>query len=459
MAELNAQRIAEWTGGKILQGSPSVLFSGYSIDSRRAKKNQLFFAISGERDGHDFVNHAAGKGAAGAVVSRKTNLPGSHFTVIQVDDTLSALQILARSFLRHHSVRVVGITGSTGKTTTKEFAAFLLSDSYQVLKSEGNYNNHLGLPLSVLNLQTGHEIAVLEYGMSSPGEIQSLTKIAPPDVAVITNVHPVHMEYFESLDKIALAKQEILEGIKPGGTAILNQDDPLVRKMNTGKAGKVIRFGTNEAGDVTARNIHLQGWEKINFDLFYAGQYHPASIPFFNRGYLSNFLAAASVSLEFSVPADTVVSQAAELTPFDMRGCLLFPGRDIKLIDDSYNSNPAALDEALKSLAVLPGQRRIAVLGDMLELGKHTEQYHLQAGQTAGKLGIDILVTAGKLASLMAEGARRAGLSGHRIYSYANASEAADNFPHLVKPGDVILVKGSRGIRMEKIINKLKGMH
>jgi len=213
MAELNSRQIAEWTRGKILQGSSSVLFSGYSIDSRLVKKNQLFFALSGEKDGHEFVGHAARNGAAGAVISKNTRFPESPFAVIQVNDTLKALQTLAHTLLEKNPVPVVGITGSTGKTTTKEFAAFLLSERYQILKSEGNYNNHLGLPLSILNLQPGHELAVLEYGMSSPGEIKALTNIAPPDVAVITNVHPVHMEFFESLDQIALAKQEILDGM------------------------------------------------------------------------------------------------------------------------------------------------------------------------------------------------------------------------------------------------------
>ncbi len=459
MAELNARQIAEWTNGRIQQGSPSVRFSGYGIDSRRIKSNQLFFAVSGERDGHAFIRHAAQQGAAGAVVSREISDPGHEMTLIRVDDTLSALHNLARSLLKEHPLRVVGITGSTGKTTTKEFTAFLLSQRYQVLKSEGNYNNHLGLPLSILNLQPGHEIAVLEYGMSAPGEIMDLTKIAPPDTAVITNVHPVHLEHFESLDKIASAKQEILAGMKSGGTAVLNQDDPLIRKMNTDKAGKVIHFGTNGSGDIKARNIHLQGWEKIDFELFYMEKYYPASIPFFNRGYLYNFLAAAAVSLEFSIDGDDLVSRARELHPFDMRGQLLFPGRNTKVIDDSYNSNPAALDEALKTLAVLPGKRKIAVLGDMLELGKNAEEYHLQAGRTAAKLGIDILAAAGELASCIAEGARNAGLPSHRIYTYANSSEAARKFPALVQPDDVILVKGSRGIKMEKIIDELKRIH
>lgn len=458
MAELTAQQVADWTGGKILQGSPSTRFTGYGIDSRRMKKSQLFFAIAGDRDGHEFVEHAARNGAAGAVISQSVCLPDSRFTLIQVGDTLKALHHLASRLIKKHPARVVGITGSTGKTTTKEFTAYLLSGRYQVLKSEGNYNNHLGLPLSILNLKPGHEIAVFEYGMSAPGEITELTKIAPPDVAVITNIHPVHMEFFESLEKIALAKQEILAGMKPGGTAVLNRDDPLIRKMSTEKAAKVINFGTNGTGDIRTRDIHIQGWEKITFDLYYSGQFHRASIPFFNRGYLYNFLAAAAVSLEYSLPAETVVSRGAELRPFDMRGRLLFLSREIKLIDDSYNSNPSALNEALKSLAVLPGKRKIAVLGDMLELGKKTEQYHLQAGQTAAKLGIDMLVTAGKLAALMAEGARRAGMPEQRIYSCADSTEAADKFSPLVKPGDVILVKGSRGIHMENVIHKLEGM-
>ncbi len=456
MAELNVEQTAAWTGAKILQGRPSLRFTGYSIDSRRVKKGELFFAVSGERDGHEFIEHAAQKGAAGAVVSRKISTLPSRFAVIQVDDTLAALQSLARSVLEHHPARVVGITGSAGKTTTKEFTAFLLAGSYQVMKSEGNYNNHLGLPLSVLNLQPGHEIAVLEYAMSSPGEISALTKIAPPDVAVVINVHPVHLEYFDNLNQIARAKEEILHGMKPGGTAILNQDDPLVRKMSTKKAGKVIRFGTTGKRDIKAGHIHQEGGEKIHFELFYSGKNHSAFIPFFNRSYLTDFLAAAAVSLEFSIPAEDVIARAAGLQPYEMRGCLHFPGKDIKLIDDSYNSSPAALDEALKSLVLLPGKRKIAILGDMLELGKNEIQYHLQAGRTAAEMGIDLLATVGNLAYFMAEGSREAGLPAHRVYSYKNSSEGAAEIPSLAEPGDVILVKGSRGIHMEKITDALK---
>ena len=259
MAKLRLDEIARIAGGAILRGSPGLTFESFGIDSRLAAADELFFAVIGKRDGHDFVGAAADRGAAGAVVSRRVPLSAKDFGLVQVEDTVAALQALARDVLGRRPVKVVGITGSVGKTTTKEFTAALLAGRLRVLKSEGNFNNHLGLALSLLRLGQDDEAAVLEMGMSAAGELRTLTRIAPPDIAVITNVSPVHLQFFKGLDDIALAKKEILDGAKPGATAVLNGDDPLVMKIASGFPGRRVTFGRTRGCDVRAEDVIVPG--------------------------------------------------------------------------------------------------------------------------------------------------------------------------------------------------------
>ncbi len=456
MTELRLNQLAAKMNGKIEQGDPSSKFSDFSIDSRDIKKGSLFFALKGQRDGHDFIPDAVKNGARGAVVSKDLSSMENNTAYIKVDHTLKALQRLAHRVLLEHEVKVIGITGSTGKTTTKEFTAKLLKKKYHTLKSLGNFNNHIGLPLSLLRLNKDHEAAVLEYGMSHKGEILTLIRIAQPDIAVICNVYPVHMEFFENIHQIADAKKEILDGMNPDGTAILNGDQPLILSMMKSLRKKPVLFGLTDKCDVKACNIHVHSLEKMSFDFFCMGRQARTFIPFSNRGYLYNFLAAAGTASIMSVPFDHIVETGKKLKPSDNRGEILCLADNIKVINDSYNSNPVALEEALKSLSVQKGGRKIAVLGDMLELGERQKDFHRAAGKSAALNRIDMLITVGPLAKHMAEGALDSGMALNHILSFSDSEEAAREIPSLLKENDTVLIKGSRGVHIEKIVNSLK---
>ncbi|MGB8952903.1 MAG: UDP-N-acetylmuramoyl-tripeptide--D-alanyl-D-alanine ligase [Candidatus Aminicenantales bacterium] len=455
MAELRLDQVARKIRGEILQGAPSLLFHKFNIDSRLTEPGELFFALIARRNGHDFIRQAADKGARGAVISQTVSLPDRNFALIRVNDTLEALQALAGKVLSEHSIKVVGITGSIGKTTVKEFTAALLARDTAVLKSEGNFNNHLGLALSLLRLEKFHQVAVLEMGTSAPGEIRALTRIAPPDVPVLTNIHPVHLEFFNTLENIALAKKEILEGTKPGGTAVLNGDDPLVQKVSRNWNGKKIYFGFSPRMDIQARNIKAMGYDGITFDLKYGKKKERLLVPVLYESYLYNLLAALGVAYALAFPMDRVVGQVHSLKHLSGRGIVHHMENSIAVIDDTYNSNPVALESALKGLAALPAKRKVAVLGDMLELGENEKSFHTQAGKQVVDWGWNLLVTVGPLSRHMAEGARAAGMSPTQIYSFPDSDEASAHIMDLVREGDLLLVKGSRGIKTEKIIQTL----
>jgi UDP-N-acetylmuramoyl-tripeptide--D-alanyl-D-alanine ligase len=455
MVEIRLDELAVRMNGRILQGDPDRMFRRFGIDSRLTVPGELFFAIPARRDGHDFIRDAAARGAAGAVISRDVPLPGGDFALIEVDDTVAALERLARSALAGQKVKVVGITGSVGKTTTKEFSASLLSRRFSVLKSEGNFNNNLGLALSVLRLEPAHEAAVLEMGTSGFGEILALTRVAPPDVAVITNVNPVHLEFLHDMEGVARAKKEILEGIRETGVAVLNADDPWVQKIGRDWQGRRLAFGFGPDVDVQAASVRTLGQDGIAFELRCLGEKAQVRPGFFYEEYVSNLLAAVGVCVALDVPFETIVEGISALSPLERRGGLVRLARGIRLIDDSYNSNPRALEAALKGLAALPAARRVAVLGDMLELGEREREYHLAAGRQVVESGWDVLVAVGTLGALIAEGSRAAGMDGRRISVFPTAGEAATAATALVREGDLVLVKGSRGIHMEQIADRL----
>jgi UDP-N-acetylmuramoyl-tripeptide--D-alanyl-D-alanine ligase len=456
MARLRLDEVARIAGGTVLQGAPDLAFESYGIDSRRAAPGELFFAIPGRRDGHDFVAAAAGRGAAGAVVTRPVAVPDARFGLVRVGDTVAALQALARVVLVRQPLVIVGVTGSTGKTTTKEFAAALLAARFRVHKSEGNFNNHLGLALSLLRLEPGFDAAVLEMGMSAAGEIRALTRIAPPDVAVITNVSPVHMQFFESLDAIALAKKEILDGAKPGATAVLNGDDPLVAGIAAGFAGRKVTFGLGPGSDVRAENIERTGYSGFEFLLRYGQASTRISLPFINEAAVANLLAAAAVSFALGLRLDDISPVIPGLRPLAGRGLLVETADGVRVYDDSYNSNPRALEAVLSSLAALPAARKVAVLADMLELGDGGQEFHRRAGETAARTGWDVLVAVGPLAAFIADGAVAAGMAAAAIHRFADAAAAAAAIATIVRYGDLVLVKGSRGMRTETVVDALK---
>jgi UDP-N-acetylmuramoyl-tripeptide--D-alanyl-D-alanine ligase len=456
LVELGLDQIAEKMNGTILQGSPSLTFVKFNIDSRLTEPGELFFALKANRNGHDYIPHALEKGAAGAVISEQVSLPQKNIALIQVEDTLQALQRLAKEVLGDHKIKVVGITGSTGKTTTKEFAASLLSSHLHVLKSEGNFNNELGLPLSLLNLNNSHEVAVLEMAMSAPGEIRALTRIAAPDVAVITNISPVHLQFFKSIEEIGLAKKEILEGTKENGAAVLNGDDLRIEKIAQDWEGRKILFGLSSHCEIRAQEIQKLGFEGMHFELIYGENKGTIRFPFFYESFLYNFLAAAAVAYSLSVPEEGIHDSIKNLEPFPRRGILISLQKNIKLFDDSYNSNPKGLESALKGLADLPSKRRVAVLGDMLELGEDEVEFHIQAGKQVARWGWDCLITVGFLSRHMAEGALSSGMNKNQIFSFRDSEEVAKEIWNLVHDGDFVLVKGSRKIQTEKIVDKMK---
>jgi UDP-N-acetylmuramoyl-tripeptide--D-alanyl-D-alanine ligase len=456
VVELNMNEVAQLTGGKILQGSPSVRFHTFNFDSRLSQPGELFFALIARRNGHDFLAEAVRKGASGAVISQNITAPDQNIALIQVNDTLLALQNLAQKVIADHPAKVVGITGSIGKTTTKEFIANLLACHFNVLKSEGNFNNHIGLPLSILKLQDTDQIIVLEMGMSHPGEITRLTQIAPPDIAVITNINPVHLEFFPDMEGIARAKREILEGMKTNGTAILNGDDPYTEKISGDLEQTKLLFGLSAKNDIRARNIQRRGTGGISFDLHYGRKKEEMFIPYLYKSFLSNFLAASAVAYALSIPLEHLKTQTSTLKPFPMRGEVLQLKNDIILVDDSYNSNPAALESALKDLAELETERKVAILGDMLELGKKEIDYHLKAGKQVKENNWNLLITVGPLSRYMAEAACQAGMRKEQVLSYENAEEAATRVEFFLRSGDLVLVKGSRGMKTEKIVERLK---
>jgi UDP-N-acetylmuramoyl-tripeptide--D-alanyl-D-alanine ligase len=455
MVELRLDEIAAKMNGHILQGDLSRVFRRFNIDSRLTQPGELFFAIRARRDGHEFIPAARDKGAGGAVASHDIPAPDGNFALIRVPDTVAALAELAQQVLAEHPVRVVGITGSIGKTTTKEFAAALLSRRFRVIKSEGNFNNNLGLALSLLRLEPGHEVAVLEMGTSRFGEILALTRIAPPDIAVITNVNPVHLEFLGDLEGVARAKKEILEGTRRDGVAVLNGDDPRVREIGRDWTGRRLTFGFGPGLDVQAASVRLLGQEGMAFELLCLGKKADVRLAFIYQDYLYDLLAAVGVCAALNMPLEAIVAGIPELHPLAKRGGLIRLARGIRLVDDSYNSNPVALEAALKGLAVLPAGRRVAVLGDMLELGEKEAEYHRAAGKQVVESGWDVLVAVGPLGRHLAEGARAAGMDDHSILLFSTAEEAVSQISPLVREGDLILVKGSRGIHMERIAERL----
>jgi UDP-N-acetylmuramoyl-tripeptide--D-alanyl-D-alanine ligase len=455
---LRIEDVATATGGRLTAPSARRDLTGVSIDSRTVRPGEVFFAIAGPRfDGHAFLAQAAAAGAAAAVVHGDVVAPPG-LGLVRVQDTTKALADLARHVRVSADVPVVAITGSAGKTTTKEMTAALLATRGPVLKTEGNLNNQYGLPLSLLRLATEHTAAVLELGMSAAGELRALSALARPDVAVITMVAPVHLEFFDSLEAIAAAKAEILEGLAPGGVAVLNADDPLVRKIGDGKIGRahrgrVVWFGRDRRYDVSAE--HWRGTvHGMRFDLRVGGETVDVALPMPGPHFLSNFLAAAAVAHHLGIGADAIVRAATEMKPARHRGQVLALAERITLLDDCYNSNPAAVEAAVTALGMAAPGRRVAFLGDMLELGPTGPELHRQTGERIAP-GLQALVASGPLAAHFVEGARGAGMKEDALAAFPDSAAAAAAAPRLVRPGDAVLVKGSRGARMEAVVDAL----
>jgi len=424
--------------------------SSYSIDSRSVGAGQIFFAVKGERlDGHDFVGEALEKGAVAAIVRRdRLGCYADKTRLLAVEDTLVALQTLATAVRRLWGRPLVAVTGSAGKTTTKEAIAHVLGNRFGVLKSEGNFNNHFGLPLMLLKLEPQHAVAVIEMGMSHAGEIRALARIAQPEIGVVTNVAPVHLEFFDSIAEIARAKFELIESLPASGTAILNADDPYVSQFARGFKGKKVMYGTHAAADVRAENIQPKGVEGLEFDVLIGSVREHAALPLVGAHNVLNALAAVAVGVKRGLKPSEAVGALATLTAADKRGQVLQLG-NITVINDCYNSNPTALNAMVDALAAMPAQRRIVVAGEMLELGPAAEEMHRAAGKHVAGKRIDVLVGVRGLAQAMVNGASRAGT---RAEFMATPEEAGEWLAREARNGDVVLLKASRGVKLERAL-------
>ena len=427
------------------------LVDRYSIDSRTIAPGALFFAVKGERlDGHDFVSSALENGAVAAVVRQdQWHRFRGNPRLLAVDDTLVALQTLAAAVRRLWGKSLIGITGSAGKTTTKEAIAHVLASQFRVLKSEGNFNNHFGLPLMLLKLEPEHDLAVIEIGMSHAGEIRALAKIAQPDIGVVTNVAPVHLEFFDSLAGIARAKYELIESLPSSGTAILNADDEYVSHFGRDFKGRVIQYGTSIGADVCAGNIHSQGPGGSEFDIVVAGSREHARLALVGDHNVLNALAAVSASIACGMKLRPAVAALATLKPADSRGEVLQLG-NITVINDCYNSNPKALEAMVDALSGMKAARRIVVAGEMLELGPAGEELHRESGRHIGEKKIDVLLGVRGFAQELVEGAQQ---SGTRAEFVATPEEAGEWLARETRDGDVVLLKASRGVKLEKALD------
>ena len=443
--------------GRLVAGDDDRYVTGFSIDSRTLASGDLFFAIVAGRDGHDFAVAASRRKAAGLVVSKPVALEdGSDAFVIEVADTTAALQDLARYVRRESGAKVVAITGSAGKTTTKDTIADLIGTRYRVVKNAGNLNNHLGLPLSLLELRHGADVAVMELGMNHAGEIRTLIGVAMPEVRVWTNVGEAHIGHFGSAAAIADAKGEIMEGADPGTVLIANADDALVMARVPRFAGRTVTFGTDPAANVRAVDVEDLGLDGSRAALITPAGTRDLRIPLLGRGHLMNVLAAAAVALEMAVDLDTIVERVAHLQPSSRRGAVLRLPKGVTVIDDSYNSSPSALQRSLDVIARSWGTRRIAVLGEMLELGELSESLHRECGRLAARSRIAKLFTiGGEPARVMGEAAIEAGMPRAAVTHFETSTAAAPAIASQVTAGDVILVKGSRGTRTDVVVERL----
>lgn len=454
---LSIDLIAKIVGGKLSPGNYHREISGVVVDSRQTLPGSLFVAFPGQLvDGHDYLEACAEKGAAAALIQREVPAPGQLVTIL-VDNTLAALQRLA-AWRRQtfKELRVVGVTGSSGKTTTKELVAGVLAEKYSVFKSKGNHNNAIGLPLMIFELQSQHQVAVLEMGMSAPGEIRELCTISRPGLGIITNIGEAHMEKLGSQEAILAAKFELAQNLSPPGIMVLNGDDPLQRqRVKAGLPGvQVVFYGQEPENNLQAVDIrtHTQG---SAFQVKWKGKVTPVELSLLGAHNVSNALAAFALGLLLNVEPEAIARGLASVRGEERRLQSLWVN-GLTLIDDSYNANPDSMGKALTVLGSFPpARRRVAFLGDMLELGPTAPEKHRQIGRAAAAEAVSLLVAVGRYAEAVRQGAIKGGLAPAAIITWPDSEEALSSVGSL-RPGDVVLVKGSLGSKMEVIVGAIK---
>jgi len=457
MNPLALSQIAQFAGASLSSGDGSVVINKVSTDSRTIKRAELFVALRGENfDGHDFVESAAKSGAAGALVNRnwKGNVP-ENFALIRATDTLQAYQQLAANYRRSLTLKVIAITGSNGKTSTKDFTASVLSRKFRVTKTEGNFNNHVGLPRTILEATSEDEMAVWEIGMNHPGEIAALSKIAAPDAAIITNIGVAHIEFMGSREAIAGEKGALAEAVGSQGTVILNADDPFSKEIAVRTRAKVVFAGTT-GGTVRAIEIR-QSADGSEFTILEDAHRCRAQLPVAGLHMVQNALLAVAAGRAFGLSIEECAAGLAA-APLTKARLQIKEIGGVHFLDDSYNANPDSMKAALRTLIELDAEgKRIAVLGEMRELGTESERGHREIGETAATLGVDELITVGDAAEIIAQGARAAGLE--KVSAVRSTREAADLLGKIAGPDDLVLIKGSRAARTEEVIEQFGSRH
>ena len=458
MPRFDAEFVAGALSAPLSGDCPKEVFSGVSTDSRGIEPGQLFVALEGPNfDGHDFVESALTAGAAGALVREGFSLQAkSQVCLIQVTDTTRALGDLAAAWRREHSALVAAITGSNGKTTTKEMLASIMSQRHRVLKNQGNFNNHIGLPLTLLQLSAEHTACVVEMGMNAPGEIARLTEIAEPEAGVVTNVGPAHLGMLGSMQAIAAAKAELFEGLSTASTALVNLEDPLLAPYAEKLDCRVITFGLQASAQVRGSDISAQG-SKVAFNLeLPTGSPVRVVLAAPGRHNVLNALAASATAWALGQGAEAIQAGLESFVPVKGRLQMTRSFWGYTVLDDTYNANPASLAAGLQALQELAGSRRKAlILGDMRELGPAAPQLHEEAGRLAAELGCQVVLALGERAAQVAAGARTVGLNQSAAQAFEDLEALVWAARELLKEDDVVLVKGSRSARMERVVAAL----
>lgn len=464
MKPFTIRQIIEATGGNILNKDPNLLdksVNGLSTDTRTIKEGELFIPLVGEIfDGHYFLDVAAEKGAGAVLVHRDDAdwIPElfPDIAAIKVGDTLRALQDLAAFQRNRFNIPIVAVTGSNGKTTTKDMIGLVLSQEYNVLKTEGNLNNEIGLPLTLLRLEDHHEVAVVEMGMSDLGEIHRLAEIARPTIAIITNIGVSHLQNLGTRENILKAKMEIFDFLGPEDRAVLNIDDEYLSKIKGELPFKIYYYGTKEGASVRAENIEVLGGEGISYDLKVGDEMYPMEIPLPGRHNVYNSLGAAAIGRLFGIGLPKIAKGIKAFRSGDMRLNIFTTDFGVRIIDDVYNASPDSMKASIDILSDLEGKRKIAVLGDMLELGDYSQKGHMEVGETLAEKDIDILITVGDESRFIDIGAQRAGMDEKSIIHLGCNKDVKDLLGTIIAQGDTILVKGSRGIKMEEIVEYIR---
>lgn len=457
MKSITVKDILDATGGSLICGDANRKISAVTTDSRKVESDMdmLFIPLAGERfDGHNFISQAVKDGAA-AVVTHKDIAPITGASIVKVDDTQKALADIAAYYKSLFDIPTVGLTGSVGKTTTKDMLASVLGTKYNTLKTQGNFNNEIGLPLTVFGLDDKYEAAVLEMGMSGFGEIHRLARVAQHDTAVITNIGMSHIEKLGSRDGIFKAKLEIVDFFDENNTLIVNGDDEYLKTVKNIVKCKTVMFGINNAEcDVIARDVEVLGADGVRFSIKTGEKEYPVHIRQAGIHNVYNALAAVCVGLKYDVPMDKIIYGLENFEPTAMRMSIENYG-GVTVINDCYNASPASMEAALKVLADMKGARKVAVLGDMLEMGDFAPNAHKNVGSFAANVGTDILVAVGENAKRIADGAKNAGMNENAVFMFDKTDLAAENISSIIKDDDAVLVKASRGMKFEKIIDRI----